>query len=59
MSEDFWFIKAAFAVVCVAALVIDTLVPSGFVSETALAVAVLILALDVRRDRSRDFWRTL
>jgi len=59
MSEDFWFIKAAFAVICVCALAIDTVVPSGFVSETALAVAVLILALDVRRDRSRDFWRTL
>ncbi len=58
MHEDFWFIKAALAALCLLALVYDTLTPSGFASEVSLILAVLVLALDARRDRARDFWHS-
>jgi len=58
MSEDFWFVKLGFAVLCLAALVYDAMVPAGLTAELALAVAAVILVLDARRDRSRDFWRS-
>ncbi len=58
MSEDFWYIKAGLAVLCCAALIYDALVPSGFIAEAALVVAVLVLAMDARRDRARDFWHS-
>ncbi len=59
MHEDFWFIKAAIAALCLAALAYDAFIPAGYASEAALVIAVLILALDARRDRSRDFWHSI
>lgn len=58
MHEDFWFIKAAIAALCLVALIYDVLMPNGAASEAALVLAVLVLALDARRDRSRDFWHS-
>jgi hypothetical protein len=58
MSEDFWFVKAGIAVLCLAALVVEVLVPTGLASKLALGLAAVILVLDARRDRSRDFWRS-
>ena len=58
MSEDFWFVKAGIALLCLAALVVEVLLPTGMASKFALALAALILVLDARRDRSRDFWRS-
>lgn len=47
------------ALLCLAALVYHALVPQGLTAQVALALAVLVLALDARRDRARDFWRSL
>lgn len=58
MSEDFWFVKAGIALLCIAALVYEAVVPTGVASKLALGLAALILVLDARRDRSRDFWRS-
>lgn len=59
MHEDLWFVKAGIAGLCVLALVMDGLMATGFAAELALALAVLVLALDARRDRLRDFWHSL
>jgi hypothetical protein len=58
MSEDFWFVKAGIALLCLAALVVETLLPTGLAAKGALALAAVILVLDARRDRARDFWRS-
>lgn len=58
MHEDYWFIKAAIAAICVFALIFDAVMQSGYAAEVALVLAVLVLALDARRDRSRDFWHS-
>jgi hypothetical protein len=58
MSEDFWYIKALVALLCLAALIYDTLVPGGMLTKLALGISVLILVLDARRDRARDFWHS-
>lgn len=58
MSEDFWFIKAALAVIFVLVFVLDIALATGFLSQSGLAIAALILALDARRDRARDFWHS-
>lgn len=58
MSEDFWFVKAGIAVLCLAALVVEVVVPTGIAAKLALALAAVILVLDARRDRARDFWRS-
>ncbi len=58
MHEDLWFIKAGIAAICFFALVFDTVMQTGFAAEVALGLAVLVLALDARRDRLRDFWHS-
>ena len=58
MPEDFWFIKAAIAAVFALVLMLDIFLATGFLSQAALAIAALILALDAKRDRARDFWHS-
>lgn len=58
MSEDFWFVKAGIALLCLAALLVEVVLPTGMASKLALILAAVILVLDARRDRARDFWRS-